>query len=155
MKTVRILIVCLSVLAFSSCSNMFSSVQRTVSEQLYYVDDGVEDLDKYPILRATGYASLSMQKGPTAAQKSIQAMRASKLEAYRELLEQVYGVYVESSNRLGNNTVETQYAIKGKVDGLVHGARVVRQYPLGDSYVTELELDTKVLHDLYKIRGAL
>ena len=30
---------------------------------------------------------------------------------------------------------------------------VVRQYPIGDTYVTELELDTKRLYDLYQIRG--
>ena len=37
----------------------------------------------------------------------------------------------------------------------MHGARVIRQYPVGDVYTTELELDTKIIYDLYDIRGAL
>ena len=74
------------------------------------------------------------------------------MEAYRELTEQVAGVYVKAKNSNVNN-IEKSDKLTTEVEGLVHGARVVRQYPIGDTYVTELELDTKRIYDLYQIRG--
>lgn len=121
---------------------------------IHYTDTGVNKLDDYPILRATGYAVLSKQKGSTLAEKQINAMRASKMEAYRELSEQIAGVYVKANNQNINN-IEKRDLLVTEVEGIVHGARVIRQYPIGDTYCTELELDTKVIYDLYQIRGAL
>ena len=131
-----------------------SSVMRNASLAVHYTDTGVNELDDYPVLRATGYAVLSKQKGATMAEKQINAMRASKMEAYRELTEQLVGVYAKAHNRNTNN-IEREDRLVTEVEGLVHGARVVRQYPLGDTYCTELELDTKQIYDLYQIRGAL
>ena len=82
-------------------------------------------------------------------------MRASKLDAYRELTEQVNGIYIKSRSQVAQSTKEISDSIKTEVDGYVHGARVIRQYPVGDVYTTELELDTKIIYDLYDIRGAL
>ena len=127
-------------------------MMRNASMAVHYTDTGVNELDQYPILRASGYAVLSKQKGATSTEKQINAMRASKMEAYRELTEQLVGVYVKAQNRNGN-TVERSDTLTTEVEGMVHGARVVRQYPIGDTYVTELELDTKRLFDLYQIRG--
>ena len=110
-----------------------SSVMRNASLAVHYTDTGVNELDDYPVLRATGYAVLSKQKGATMAEKQINAMRASKMEAYRELTEQLVGVYVKAHNRNTNN-IEREDRLVTEVEGLVHGARVVRQYPLGDTY---------------------
>lgn len=107
----------------------------------------------YPVLRATGYAVYSKQPGPTKADKMLQAMRASKLDAYRELTEQLNGLYINSETGL-KNTRQSQDTLKTQVEGFVHGARVIRQYPVGDTYATELELDTRLIYDLYQIRGA-
>ena len=131
-----------------------SSVMRNSSLAVHYTDTGVNDLADYPVLRCTGYAVLSKQKGANMAEKTINAMRAYKMEAYRELTEQLVGVYVKAHNRNTNN-IEREDRLVTEVEGLVHGARVVRQYPLGDTYCTELELDTKQIYDLYQIRGAL
>ncbi len=137
-------------LSATGCSSMI----RNASMAVHYTDTGVNELDDYPILRATGYAVLSRQKGSTQAEKQINAMRASKMEAYRELTEQLVGVYVKAKNRNSNN-IERSDTLTTEVEGLVHGARVVRQYPVGDTYCTELELDTKRIYDLYQIRGTL
>ena len=82
-------------------------------------------------------------------------MRASKIEAYRELSEQVNGIYIEANSNLNANNVEVGSSVKSEVEGYVHGARVIRQYAMGDIYATELELDTRLIYDLYDIRGAL
>ena len=136
-----------SVLALSATG--CSSIIRNTSMAVHYPDTGVNELDEYPILRASGYAVTSRQKGATQAEKQINAMRASKMEAYRELTEQVAGVYVKAKNSNVNN-IEKSDKLTTEVEGLV-----VRQYPIGDTYVTELELDTKRIYDLYQIRGTI
>jgi hypothetical protein len=124
-------------------------------KNLTMTDDGVHKPSEYPVLRATGYASISRQPGATAAIKQIKAMRASKIEAYRELSEQVNGIYIRATDTLNSSNVETSNSVKSEVDGFVHGARVIRQYAVGDTYATELELDTRVIYDLYQMRGAM
>lgn len=150
-KFLKFTLLCVAlVLGSTGCS----SVLKNASMAVHYTDTGVNELDDYPVLRATGYAPMSRQKGATMAEKQINAMRASKMEAYRELTEQVSGVYIKAMNRNTNN-IEHEDRMSAEVEGLVHGARVVRQYPIGDTYVTELEMDTKRIYDMYQIRGAL
>lgn len=116
--------------------------------------DGVSKPDDFPVLRASGYAVISRQPGPTYTDRGIQAMRVSKMEAYRELAEQLNGLYLKTATTV-DNTRQRQDQVSLNVDGYVKGARVIRQYPVDDQYVTELELDTKVVYDLYDLRGAL
>lgn len=152
-KNLLILVVALGITpAINGCSGMLSSTSFT--RDLAYTDTGVHRPDEFPVLHATGYASISRQSG-TQAEREIKAMRASKLDAYRELTEQLNGIYVKSRSQVAQSTKEISDSIKTEVDGYVHGARVIRQYPVGDVYATELELDTKIIYDLYDIRGAL
>lgn len=151
-KTLIVAVVLSFVSVLNGCSGMLSSTSFT--RDLAYTDSGVHRPDEFPILHATGYASISRQSG-TQAEREIKAMRASKLDAYRELTEQVNGIYVKSRSQVAQSTQEISDSIKTEVDGYVHGARVIRQYPIGDVYATELELDTKLIYDLYDIRGAL
>ncbi len=110
---------------------------------------------KYPVLTATGYSVVSVQPGKTHEQKVISAMRASKLDAYRELSEQVYGIQIDSYTTL-NDYVQTDEQLDASVSGLVKGAKVVRTYPVSANvYATELSLDTKLIMSLYRMRGAL
>lgn len=139
-----------ALISFTGCSNMV----RNASMVVHYTDTGVNEPDEFPILRSTGYAVLSKQQGATMTEKQLNAMRASKMEAYRELTEQLVGVYVKAFNTNARN-IEKSDSLRTEVEGLVHGARVVRQYPVGDTYCTELELDTRRVYDLYQIRGAL
>ncbi len=103
----------------------------------------------FPLLKAVGYAPLAEQKADTAEQRLLMAMKASKLEAYRELAEQVYGQKVEArvtmqQALLGNDK------LKASVQGIIKGARVVKTYPVGDFYATEMELDFKQVYDIYQ-----
>ena len=77
-------------------------------------------------------------------------MRASKLDAYRELAEQVYGHQVQGRSEM-KNLITSDDKLRSKVEGVIRGARVVKTYPVGDTYATELELDMKLVYDLYRI----
>ncbi|MCD9493613.1 LPP20 family lipoprotein [Photobacterium carnosum] len=89
---------------------------------------------------AVGYASISEQNGRTQEDKSLRAMRASKLDAYRELSEQIYGLRISATTSLSNQQLGPENT-DGAVDGIIRGAKVIRSYPVGDSYVTEMELN--------------
>ncbi|MBY0418825.1 MAG: LPP20 family lipoprotein, partial [Pararheinheimera sp.] len=73
---------------------------------------------------------------------------ASKLEAYRELAEQVYGQRIDAKANMQQMMVGNDQ-LSSSVSGIIRGARVVKTYPVGDVYATELELDFKQVYDLY------
>ncbi|EEX93003.1 hypothetical protein VIOR3934_18410 [Vibrio orientalis CIP 102891 = ATCC 33934] len=98
-------------------------------------------------LTAVGYASISEQKGRNEDEKQVRAMRASKIDAYRELAEQVYGMRVSGRADLKDQRLGTELT-SGAVDGVIRGAEVVRSYKVGDSYVTELRLDIEKMNKL-------
>lgn len=105
--------------------------------------------ETYPVLTAVGYAPIASQRGESESMKLIMAMKASKLEAYRELTEQVYGQKIEGSQSLSSLVVESE-TLKASVEGVIRGADVVKAYPVGeDTYVTELSLDMKQVYDIY------
>ncbi|MHA7000428.1 LPP20 family lipoprotein [Aeromonas schubertii] len=103
--------------------------------------------DDFPVIRAVGYAVISIQPGPSQDEKMLQAIRASKMDAYRELAESLNGQQVMGRSSYKDLT-QVSNALDVSVEGIVRGARVVRSYPNGNTYATEMELDTR---DLYNI----
>lgn len=92
------------------------------------------------LITAVGYASISEQRGRTAEEKRVRAMRASKIDAYRELTEQVYGMRISARAAMEDQQLGPERT-DGAVDGIIRGAEVIRSYPVGDSFVTEMQLD--------------
>uniref|UniRef100_A0A486XVM0 Flagellar protein FlgP n=1 Tax=Rheinheimera sp. BAL341 TaxID=1708203 RepID=A0A486XVM0_9GAMM len=105
--------------------------------------------DAFPVLTAVGYAPISMQLGQSNEHKMLQAMTASKLAAYKELAEQVYGQKIDAHNEL-RAMVLTDERLSASVKGAISGARVVKTYAVDDTYVTELALDFKQVYQLYQ-----
>ena len=105
------------------------------------------DMRKDDWLTAVGYASISEQKGRNEEEKQVRAMRASKIDAYRELAEQVYGLRVSARADLQDQRLGVESTTVA-VDGVIRGAEVVRSYKVGDSYVTELLLDIDKMNRL-------
>jgi len=94
---------------------------------------------------AVGYGSTSAATGLTPGQKKLLGMRASKMDAYRSMAEQVAGVRVT-----GNTTIADMMSkndgLRIAVDAYVRGARVITVTPMSDgNYETilEVELDTQ------------
>jgi hypothetical protein len=133
-------LVLLSPLVLSGCSMFLDK----------HVTWEYEEPASYPVLRAVGYAPITSQPGESREIKNIMAMRASKLDAYRELAEQVYGHQIKGKSDV-SNLIATDDRLKARVQGVIRGARIVKTYPVGDTYATELELDMKLVYDLYRI----
>ena len=105
--------------------------------------------ETYPVLKAVGYAPISEQSGSSDAVKMLQAIKASKLDAYRELTEQVYGQKITGDQSLANLVLADTH-LRANVQGVIKGAEVVKSYPIGDNvYATELSLDFQKVYNLY------
>ncbi len=94
----------------------------------------------FPVITAVGAAPISAQPGASETQRMLMAMRASKLEAYRELAERVYGQRIDSKNTLSAMVAQND-VLEASVQGVISGARVVKTYAVEDTYITELSLD--------------
>lgn len=101
------------------------------------------------IVAATGYAPVKTQRGADDPTKMIKALKASKLDAYRDLTEKVYGHKISSRVKVADLILGDE-KVKASVQGVIKGARVVKSYHLDGVYITELELN---LRDLYRVRS--
>lgn len=104
---------------------------------------------EFPVITAIGQAPISLQTSTNKTQKMLMAIKASKVAAYAELAEQVYGQQVSGNTTLANLVVTDQH-LKASVQGVIRGAKVVKSYPVGDTYNTELVLDFKDVWDIYE-----
>lgn len=134
---------CLSTLVFivlmSGCTSLFDK----------HVEWETVEPTEYPVLSAVGYAPIASQHGNTDSEKNIMAMKASKLDAYRELAEQVYGQRINGQQSLANMVLNNA-ELQASVEGVIRGAKVVKAYPVGeDTYATELELDMEQVYNIY------
>jgi len=105
-------------------------------------------VEKRETITATGYAVVTTQNHKNPAQQRLMAIRASKLDAYRSLTEQVYGQQLDASSTVADMVV-TNDTFRTKVEGVIYGARLVSITPVGeDTYETTLSLDKEVVQDL-------
>ena len=108
-------------------------------------------LDRNNNIIATGYAVISVQKADTPAQQRILSIKASKLDAYKVLMEQVYGQYLDASTTVSEMIVQSD-TFRAKVQGVIYGAKLVSITPVGDdTYETTLSLSNSVVDDLRKL----
>lgn len=97
---------------------------------------------------AVGFASIGAQAGKDSAQQRLMAARASKVDAYRNLAEQVYGVTLGSETVLEDHKLQGD-AVRTRIAGIVSGAELVSVEPLGsDTYQTTLRLPARQVAQL-------
>ena len=131
-------VMCVTIL-MSGCTSLFSK----------HVEWETIEPERYPTIRAVGYAPISVQQGNDDTTRMLMAIKASKLEAYRELAEQVYGQRVDGDQSL-QSLIVTNTQLQSSVEGVIRGARVVKSYAVGENtYATELELNLEDVYDIY------
>lgn len=105
-------------------------------------------MERQQTVRATGYAVISTQNHRNPAQQRLMAIRASKLDAYRALTEQVYGQQLDAQTTVAEMMV-TSDTFRTRVQGIIYGAVLESITPVGDdTYETTLSLDGRVVNDL-------
>jgi hypothetical protein len=105
-------------------------------------------VDQNRNILATGYAVISIQQHDNPAQQRLLSIRASKLDAYRTLMEQVYGQYLDANTTIEQMVVESDM-FRARVQGVIYGAQLVSITPVGDdTYETTLSLKRSIVNDL-------
>ena len=136
---INMLFVTITVLVVSSCSSIYDK----------HVQWQVVEPEVFPIIRGIGYAPISLQKSEHQTQRMLMAIKASKIAAYSELAEQIYGQQVSSKTTMADMIIDNQQ-LASSVQGLIRGAKVIKSYPVGDTYTTELQLDFKDVYEIYQ-----
>ena len=135
-------VACLLAVLSSSCTSVSDNYAEAIINEV---------VDRNESIVATGYAVISIQKSSNPAQQRILSIRASKLDAYRTLLEQVYGQYLDANTTIAELIVKND-TFKARVQGVIYDARLVSISPVGnDTYETTLSLDKSVVDDLRKL----
>ena len=89
---------------------------------------------------AFGFASIAAQSGEDLNQRRLQAALAAKLDAYRSLAEQLYGLDLAGESTVEGGRVRSDN-IRARVAGAITGAELVSIEPFGnDSYQATVRL---------------
>jgi hypothetical protein len=145
MKRTAISVLVLSMVALTGCKSINLSTPVSSKDTSLVVPPVVE---KRETITATGYAVVTVQNHKNPAQQRLMAIRASKLDAYRNQTEQVFGQQLDASSTVADMVV-TNDTFRTKVEGVIYGARLVSITPVGeDTYETTLSLDRDVVQDL-------
>lgn len=137
--SIKIFFVVTSLLIVSSCSSVYDK----------HIQWQSVEPEVFPIVRGIGYAPISLQRSEHETQRMLMAIKASKIAAYSELAEQIYGQQVSSKTTMADMLIDNQQ-LASSVKGLIRGAKVVKSYPVGDTYTTELQLDFKDVYEIYQ-----
>ena len=140
---------CFSMSLAIGLSSLTACKTVNLSDALFKESNLVAPLvEKRETITATGYAVVSVQSHRNQAQQRLMAIRASKLDAYRSLTEQVYGQQLDASATVAD-MVLTSATFRTRVEGVIYGAKLVSITPVGeDTYETTLSLDRDVVQDL-------
>ncbi|WP_319381897.1 LPP20 family lipoprotein [Thiomicrorhabdus sp.] len=102
----------------------------------------VTEVSKPELIKITGigYGAEDTYGGYTTGQRRLLAIRSSKLDAYRSLAEQLYGIKIDSTTTVATLTAKND-SFRARVNALVRGARVVSVTPMADqNYETIMEV---------------
>jgi len=145
MNIIRPLITGLTAMALTACTSIPLFPLKDAEPKANMITPLVEKRDT---IVATGYAVISIQNHKNPSQQRLLAIRASKLDAYRSLTEQVYGQQLDATTTVADMTVMSD-TFRTKVEGVIYGAVLVSITPVGDdTYETTLSLDQQVVRDL-------
>lgn len=108
------------------------------------------------VLRGLGFAQIAGQPGKTQNEKRLMAIRGARVDALRDLTEQVHGVRL-SANTTVRDAVVADDSLNAVVQGTLRGAKTLRVTAKGsDSYEVEMELDRDtVAYIVRALRGGL
>jgi hypothetical protein len=100
-----------------------------------------------------GMSQVSTQTGKSLNQKRLMAIRAARMEALRDLTEQIHGIRLTSETTLRDKVLRSDH-VRGIVEGEIRGARTLRITPTdGDSFEVVLALSPDVVRYIMRAVG--
>lgn len=160
-KTSFIIASIVGTLTLSGCMPMQQQIQPVQQVQpapAPVVVHHPEPANKPELLKVTGigYGAESTFAAYTPGQRRLMAIRSAKLDAYRALAEQLYGIKIDSNTSVATLTAKND-SFRARVNAVVRGARVVSVTPMADrNYETVLEVyvDKKFFEEAFVYTGS-
>ena len=108
---------------------------------------GIGALAQGGVIEATGYSVIQSHSG-SEPQQRLMAIKAARLDAFRQLAEVVYGTYIDSNTTISDLTIQDD-VYRARVEGVIYGAELVKIEPVSnDTYAVTLGLPRAMVNDL-------
>ncbi len=104
------------------------------------------------VVSVKGYGTVNMYKNHSKEQRRLLSMRASKIDAYRNLAEEIKGLEINGHTKISDMLVQSD-VYETYVDAFIRGAKVKSMTAINaDTYETTLELRLTPLVDFLNSR---
>ena len=129
---------------------------QDAASQLAAIKTALDKANKATAARAEntvtgrGYSVISIQPGKSSGHRRLMAIRAAKLEALRDLTEQIHGIQLNAQTTMAEAIIQSD-KLQSNVDGVIRGARTVKIEPMGsDVYEVVLEIDRDTINRIVR-----
>ena len=138
LKVVKTILVTMFSLSFVGC-NWYIPYESDYN--------GLSSLAQGGVIEATGYSVIQSHSG-SEPQQRLMAIKAARLDAFRQLAEVVYGTYIDSNTTISDLTIQDD-VYRARVEGVIYGAELVKIEPISnDTYAVTLGLPRVMVDDL-------
>lgn len=151
----RFVVLSLTLLPLGACmapSRAVDALPEDASARTQAVAQLKDDLSGVPVqnvrseaqtlqFTGLGLSQVSTQPGSSINERRLMAIRAARMEAIRDLTEQIHGIRISSESMLRDQVLRSD-TVRGLVAGEIRGARTLRITPKGDdSFEVVMALD--------------
>jgi hypothetical protein len=131
-----------------------SENRQTHAQDVVAVQRSVDKLPvktlEIPTITGVGFSSISVQPGKSLNQKRIMAIKAARLDALRQLTEQIHGIQINSSTKIAEAVIQSD-TLRADLQGVILGARTVKIEPnSSDTYEVVVEIDRSLINQIIK-----
>ena len=141
-------------LANSNSDPQYTVDQNAAANSVVEVQKSVERLPvkvvEIPTITGIGFSAVSIQPGKNLNQKRIMAIKAARLDALRQLTEQIHGIQLTGSTKIAEAIVQSD-TLRADIQGVILGARTVKIEPSSsDTYEVAVEIDRPLIDEIVR-----
>ena len=108
------------------------------------------NLVEVPTITGVGFSAVSIQPGKSINQKRILAIKAARLDALRQLSEQIHGIQIRGTTKIAEAMVQSD-TLRADIQGVILGARTVKIEPSSsDTYEVVVEIDKPLIDEIVR-----
>ena len=141
-------------LANSNSDPQYTVDQNVAANSVVEVQKSVERLPvkvvDIPTITGVGFSAVSIQPGKNLNQKRIMAIKAARLDALRQLTEQIHGIQLTGTTKIAEAIVQSD-TLRADIQGVILGARTVKIEPSSsDTYEVVVEIDRPLIDEIVR-----